>query len=33
MDQPELEEGEGPIVLIIVPTRELAIQVRNVLFY
>uniref|UniRef100_A0A0M3HJC1 Helicase ATP-binding domain-containing protein n=1 Tax=Ascaris lumbricoides TaxID=6252 RepID=A0A0M3HJC1_ASCLU len=27
MDQPQLKEGEGPIALIVVPTRELAIQV------
>ena len=27
MDQRELAEGDGPIVLIVVPTRELAIQV------
>uniref|UniRef100_A0A0N5ADR4 RNA helicase n=1 Tax=Syphacia muris TaxID=451379 RepID=A0A0N5ADR4_9BILA len=27
MDQPELKEGDGPIALIVVPTRELAIQV------
>ncbi|VDK46951.1 unnamed protein product [Anisakis simplex] len=27
MDQPTLEPGDGPIALIVVPTRELAIQV------
>ncbi|VDM75670.1 unnamed protein product [Strongylus vulgaris] len=27
MDQPDLDVGEGPIALIVVPTRELAIQV------
>uniref|UniRef100_F1KV40 RNA helicase n=1 Tax=Ascaris suum TaxID=6253 RepID=F1KV40_ASCSU len=27
MDQPQLKEGDGPIALIVVPTRELAIQV------
>ncbi|CAI4230672.1 unnamed protein product [Auanema sp. JU1783] len=27
LDQPELKEGEGPIALIVVPTRELALQV------
>lgn len=28
MDQPDLKAGEGPIALVVVPTRELAIQVR-----
>ncbi|VDP30272.1 unnamed protein product [Heligmosomoides polygyrus] len=27
MDQPDLKAGEGPIALVVVPTRELAIQV------
>ncbi|ULU01479.1 hypothetical protein L3Y34_001664 [Caenorhabditis briggsae] len=27
MDQPDLKEGEGPVAVIVVPTRELAIQV------
>lgn len=27
MDQEELKPGEGPIALVVVPTRELAIQV------
>lgn len=27
MDQPDLKTGEGPIAVIVVPTRELAIQV------
>ncbi|EFO12479.2 hypothetical protein LOAG_16054, partial [Loa loa] len=27
MDQPDLKEGDGPIALVIVPTRELALQV------
>uniref|UniRef100_A0A1I8EU04 RNA helicase n=1 Tax=Wuchereria bancrofti TaxID=6293 RepID=A0A1I8EU04_WUCBA len=27
MDQPDLKEGDGPISLVIVPTRELALQV------
>ena len=27
MDQPELESGDGPIGLILAPTRELAIQI------
>ncbi|KAK5966904.1 ATP-dependent RNA helicase DDX42 [Trichostrongylus colubriformis] len=27
MDQPDLEVGDGPIALVVVPTRELAIQV------
>lgn len=29
MDQPELQEGEGPIGLICAPTRELCQQVRR----
>lgn len=29
MDQKELEEGEGPIAVIVCPTRELCQQVRN----
>jgi hypothetical protein len=27
MDQPELEDGDGPIGLILAPTRELATQI------
>ncbi|CAB3402551.1 unnamed protein product [Caenorhabditis bovis] len=27
MDQPDLKSGEGPIALVVVPTRELAVQV------
>uniref|UniRef100_A0A1I7ZKL3 RNA helicase n=1 Tax=Steinernema glaseri TaxID=37863 RepID=A0A1I7ZKL3_9BILA len=27
MEQPELESGDGPIALVVVPTRELAVQV------
>ncbi|KAM3724357.1 ATP-dependent RNA helicase [Dirofilaria immitis] len=27
MDQPDLKEGDGPISLVVVPTRELALQV------
>ena len=30
MDQPDLDVGEGPIALIVVPTRELAIQVIDI---
>ncbi|MFH4976551.1 hypothetical protein AB6A40_003260 [Gnathostoma spinigerum] len=29
MDQPDLKEGDGPIALVVVPTRELAIQVYH----
>ena len=29
MDQKELEAGEGPIAVIVCPTRELCQQVRN----
>lgn len=29
MDQKELEEGEGPIAVIVCPTRELCQQVRE----
>lgn len=29
MDQKELEAGEGPIAIIVCPTRELCQQVRN----
>ncbi|VDM41431.1 unnamed protein product [Toxocara canis] len=29
MDQPQLKEGDGPIALIVVPTRELAIQASH----
>lgn len=28
-DQKELEPGQGPIALVLCPTRELAIQVHN----
>lgn len=27
MDQPELEEGDGPISIIMTPTRELCMQI------
>lgn len=27
MDQPELEKGDGPIAIIVAPTRELAAQI------
>lgn len=30
MDQPDLKESDGPIALVIVPTRELALQVKYV---
>lgn len=29
MDQPPLEEGDGPIAVIMTPTRELALQIYN----
>ena len=29
MDQPELGKGEGPIALILAPTRELAEQIHR----
>lgn len=29
MDQPELEKGEGPIGVIVAPTRELAEQIHK----
>lgn len=29
MDQPELEKGEGPIGIIVAPTRELAEQIHK----
>lgn len=29
MDQKELQEGEGPIAVVVCPTRELCQQVRN----
>ncbi|EGT53299.1 hypothetical protein CAEBREN_28318 [Caenorhabditis brenneri] len=28
MDQPDLKAGEGPVAVVVVPTRELAIQVK-----
>lgn len=31
MDQAALKEGDGPIALVVVPTRELAVQVNNTL--
>lgn len=29
LDQPELQEGDGPIALIIAPTRELCQQIHS----
>jgi len=29
MDQPPLEEGDGPIAILMIPTRELALQIAN----
>ena len=29
MDQPELSQGEGPIAIIVAPTRELAEQIHR----
>ncbi len=29
MDQPELQAGEGPIAVIVAPTRELAEQIHK----
>lgn len=29
MDQPELEKGEGPIAIIVAPTRELSEQIHK----
>lgn len=29
MDQPELEKGEGPIGIIVAPTRELSEQIHK----
>lgn len=29
LDQPPLQEGEGPIGLVLAPTRELALQIHN----
>lgn len=29
MDQPELEKGEGPIAIIMAPTRELSEQIHK----
>jgi superfamily II DNA/RNA helicase len=30
LDQPPLEPGEGPIAVIMAPTRELTVQIYNV---
>jgi len=30
MNQPYLEQGDGPIVLVLAPTRELAQQIQEV---
>ncbi|KAJ3149947.1 hypothetical protein HDU89_003403 [Geranomyces variabilis] len=30
LDQPPLERGDGPIVLVLAPTRELAVQIQEV---
>ncbi|CAN0485576.1 unnamed protein product, partial [Hapterophycus canaliculatus] len=27
--QPYLEQGDGPIVLVVAPTRELAVQIKE----
>ena len=29
-NQPDLERGEGPLVLVLAPTRELAVQIQQV---
>ena len=31
-DQDELEEGDGPIAIIMTPTRELCLQVNKTIF-
>ena len=33
LDQPPLEEGDGPIAVIMTPTRELAMQVPTCTMY